>query len=324
MRLTPRRLALFGLGAAALAAAGAIALARPFSGEPGVTGGDVTWKEVERLVSEQKLEEASERVARIREAARARGDEGDEAKALVREVQLRTALHGYETSVRFLKDQPWPKALLPRTALRLFYAQSLVTYARAYAWEVGQRERVASTGALDLRAWTRDEIAAEAVRTYADVFRDREALGDANVGALDAFLEPNSYPKGIRDTLRDATTYLFVALLSDSAFWRPEQSNGVFGLDREALVTGDPAASRVVQLEDPSVHPLVKLGAVLDDLEAWHAGRGEREAALEARLERVRRLHAALTDASDRSLLRRNLARRLVALADVPWWAMGK
>ncbi len=324
MRLAPRRLSLLGLGAVALAAAGAIALARPFSDEARATGGAATWKEVERLVSEQKLEEASQRVAKIREAARAAGDEADEAKALVREVQLRTALHGYETSVRFLKDQPWPKTLLPRTALRLFYAQSLVTYARAYAWEIGQREKVASTGAVDLKAWTREQIAGEAVRTYAEVFRDREALGNAKVAVFDEYLVPNSYPKGIRDTLRDATAYLFVEVLADSTFWRPEQSNGVFELDRELLVAGDPAASRLVALEDASVHPLVKLGAVLDDLEAWHAGRGEREAALEVRLERARRLHAALTDASDRSLIRRDLAKRLVALADVPWWAMGK
>src|SRR5271169_2606959 len=281
MRLAARRLSFFGLGAAALAAAGAIALARPSSDDARATDGASTWKEVERLVSEQKLEEASQRVARIREAARGAGDEADEAKALVREVQLRTALHGYETSVRFLKDQPWPKALLPRTALRLFYAQSLVTYARAYAWEVGRREKVASTGEVDLKAWTREEIAGEAVRMYAEVFRDREALGNANVAAFDEFLVPNNYPKGIRDTLRDATAYLFIALLSDSTFWRPEQSNGVFALDRASLVAGDPAVSRLVALEDPSVHPLVKLGAVLDDLEAWHAGRGDREAALE-------------------------------------------
>ncbi|MGE5716295.1 MAG: MG2 domain-containing protein, partial [Acidobacteriota bacterium] len=324
MRLATRRFTFVGLGAATLAAAGAIALARPFSGDARATGGASTWKEVERLVSEQKLEEASQRAAKIREAARASGDEADEAKALIREVQLRTALHGYETSVRFLRDQPWPKALLPRTAVRLFYAQSLVTYARAYAWEIGQREKVASTGAVDLKAWTRDEIAAEAVRAYVEVFRDRETLGGAKVGALDEYLVPNSYPKGIRDTLRDATAYLFVALLADSTFWRPEQSNGVFALDRESLVAGDPPASRLVALEDPSVHPLLKLGAVLDDLEAWHAGKGEREAALEARLERVRRLHAALTDPSDRSLIRRDLARRLVAVPDVPWWAMGK
>ena len=185
MRLAPRRLSFLGFGALTLAAAGAIALARPFSDGARTTGGAAAWKEVERLVSEQKLEEASQRVAKIREAARAAGDEADEAKALVREVQLRTALHGYETSVRFLKDQPWPKALLPRTALRLFYGQSLVTYARAYAWEIGQREKVASSGAVDLKAWTREEIVAEAVRTYVEVYRDRESLGNAKVAALE-------------------------------------------------------------------------------------------------------------------------------------------
>src|SRR5664279_5136043 len=135
MRLPPRRLSFFGLGAVALAAAGAVALARPFSDDAHVTGDGSTWKEVERLVSEQKLEEASRRVAKIREEARAAGDEANEAKALIREVQLRTALHGYETSVRFLKDQPWPQGLIPRTTLRLFYAQSLMTYVQAYSWE---------------------------------------------------------------------------------------------------------------------------------------------------------------------------------------------
>ena len=119
MRPTSRPLSLLGLGVLTFAAAGAIALARP--GAP-VTGGPPTWKEVERLVSEQKFEEAAASAGKIREAARAAGNEANEAKALVREVQLRTALHGYETSVRFLKDQPWPKGLLPRTTLRLFYA----------------------------------------------------------------------------------------------------------------------------------------------------------------------------------------------------------
>ena len=42
--------------------------------------------------------------------------------ALIREVQLRTGLHGYETAVRFLKEEPWPKGLLSRAALELFYA----------------------------------------------------------------------------------------------------------------------------------------------------------------------------------------------------------
>ena len=315
-----RRVALFA--AAALFAAGSARVAFTFAGAR-VTG-PATWKDVDRLVSEQKFEEAASAVGKIREAARAAGDEADDAKALVREVQLRTALHGYETSVRFLKDQPWPKGLLPRTTLRLFYAQSLVTYAQAYWWEIGQREKVSSTGAVDLKAWTRDEIQAEAVRAYADVWKDREALGRVSVNAVAEFVEPNNYPKGIRGTLRDAASYLFVDLLADTSGWRPEQANEVFALDARLLIAGDAGASRLVKLDDAAVHPLLKLGAVLDDLEAWHAGAGEKEAALEARLERLRRLDAALSDAGDRAAIRKDLAAKLPAYAGVPWWSMGK
>ncbi|MDL2717572.1 MAG: alpha-2-macroglobulin family protein [Acidobacteriota bacterium] len=315
-----RRVALFA--AAALLAAGTARVAFTFAGAR-LTGDD-PWKEVERLVSEQKFEEAAGKAGKIREAARAAGDETNEAKALVREVQLRTALHGYETSVRFLKDQPWPKSLLPRTTLRLFYAQSLVTYAQAYGWEIGKREKVSSTGAVDLKAWTRDEIQAEAVRAYVEVWKDREALGRVPVNAVAEFVEPNNYPKEIRGTLRDAASYLFAALLADTSGWRPEQSNGVFSLDARALVAGDVAVSRLVKLEDPAVHPLLKLGAVLDDLEAWHASAGEKEAAFEARLERLRRLDAALTDPGDKAAIRKDLAAKLPAYAGVSWFSMGK
>ena len=315
-----RQIALYAI--VVLLAAGTARVAFTFAGAR-VTDGD-PWKEVERLVSEQKLEEAASKVGKIRDAARAAGDEVNEAKALVREVQLRTALHGYETSVRFLKDQPWPKGLLPRTTLRLFYAQSLVTYAQAYSWEVSQREKVASKNAVDLKAWTRDEIQAEAVRAYAEVWKDREELGRVKVDAVAEFVEPNNYPKEIRGTLRDAASYLFAALLADTSGWRPEQSNGVFALDAKSLIAGDAAASKLVKLGDPAVHPLVKLGAVLDDLEAWHAAGGEREAALEARLERLRHLDAAFTDSADKAAIRRDLAGRLPSYLDVPWYSMGK
>jgi hypothetical protein len=66
--------------------------------------------------------------------------------------------------------------------------------------------------------------------------------------------------------------------------------------------------------------------SVLDDLERWHAGRGERLPALEARLERLRRLAAAVDgdgDATERAVLEaraRDVARRE---RDLPWsaWA---
>ncbi|MFI5181968.1 MAG: alpha-2-macroglobulin [Thermoanaerobaculia bacterium] len=281
------------------------------------------WKDVERLISEQKLEEAARKAAEIRAAARVRGDEAEETKALVREVQLREALHGYETAVRFLREEPWPKGARAQAILNLFYADALVTYSRAYSWEIGQREKVETKEAVDLKAWTREEIMAEAARAFAAVWKERERLGTEPVDTLSEFVELNDYPRTVRGTVRDAVTYLFTAFLADTGGWRPEQSNELFALDRDALIAGNPAASGSVKVDDPAVHPLVRIGAILDDLEAWHHSRGEREGELEARLERLRLLGASLTDPSDKEAIRKDLERRLPAFRGVAWWAMG-
>ncbi len=253
-----------------------------------------TWKEVDRLVSEQKFEEASRAIDALLQSAKARKDSAEWTKALIRSVQVRTGLHGYETAVRFLKDEPWPPDLLSRAALELFYAQSLVNYARMYSWEVSQRERVESKGTVDLKAWTREQIYDEAVRAYVALWKEREALGRENVKALAEFMEPNDYPPGIRPTLRDAVAYFFADLLADSSGWSPAQSNAVYALDLAGLLRADAKSTAAIRLDDPAVHPVERFVAVLADLEGWHAGRGEREAAFEARLERLRRLQRCL------------------------------
>jgi hypothetical protein len=281
------------------------------------------WKEIDRLASEQKFEEAVAAMARLRQAARGRGDETEWTRALIREAQLRTGLHGYETAVRFLRGEPWPKGLLSRTALELYYAQSLVTYLQAYSWEIQKRERVETSGIVDLKAWTGAQIYGEAVKAYARVWQDREALGREDVKALAEFLDANDYPGGVRGTLRDAVTYLLVSLLADTSGWTPAQSNEVFRLDLAALLASG-AASRAVRIDDGGEHPLVRLVAALGDLEAWHAGRGDRGATLEARLERLRRLFSAFTEDEDRGRIEKDLEGRLPAFAAVPWFAMGK
>ncbi len=283
-----------------------------------------SWREVDRLVSEQKFEEASRQVDALLQSAKARRDSTDWTKALIRSVQLRTGLHGYETAVRFLKDEPWPPDLLSRTALQLFYAQSLVNYAQMYSWEISRRERVESTGAVDLKAWTREQIYDEAARVYVALWKEREALGGEKVQALSDFVQPNDYPPGIRDTLRDAVGYFFAALLADSSGWSPAQSNAVFTLDLPELLRADAKTTAAVRLDDPATHPLTRLVAVLADLEGWHAGRGEREAAFEARLERERRLADSFTGQSDRETISRDLEDRLPAMASLPWFAMGE
>lgn len=289
---------------------------------PSVPAAAPGWAEVDRLVSEQKYQEAASQVAVLRERARKAGDDSGWAKALIRESSLRVALGGDESAVRFLRDQPWPKDRLARAALLLYQAQAYVGYSQRYAWEIGQRQRVAGTSA-ELKTWTREQIFAAAYAAYAELWNLREALGTEPIARLADYLEPNNYPPEVRGTLRDALSYLFVDLLANTQGWTPAQSEDLFELDLAALLKSDPARSRTVKLADGAIHPLVRAAAILDDLEAWHLARHERDAALETRLTRARLLFAHFTADADRARIVQDLEGRLPAVRDRPWWAMG-
>lgn len=280
------------------------------------------WADVDRLVTEQKYQQAATEVAALRERAQKAGDDAGWAKALIRETQLRIGLAGYETAVRFLREQPWPKDRLARAALLLYQAHAYVTYEEQYGWEIGQRERVAGPSG-DLKTWTRDQIFGAADAAYAELWKSRDALGAEPITRLADYLDANNYPREVRATLRDALSYLFVDLLANTQGWTPAQSEDVFELDLGALLKGDPARARSVNLADTSTHPLVRIAAVLDDLEAWHLSRHERDAALETRLTRVRLLFAHFTADADRTRIVDDLESRLGAFRDRPWWAMG-
>ncbi len=279
------------------------------------------WTEVERLISEDKFEAASRLAGELRAAAQEAGDGEDWTRALIKEVQLRTGLHGYETAVRFLRQEPWPEGALHCAVLHLFYGRSLVTYFQAYSWEISQRERVETGEEIDLKAWTRDQIVGEAQRAYFDVWQLREEWGSESIGRLAEYLDQNTYPARIRGTLRDAVTYLWVELLADTSLWRPEQSNELYQLDLAALLGDEPPD---VTFDDGEVHPLEKIAAILADLESWHRGRQQPEAGFAARLERLKRLWGSFSQADDRLAVRRQLERSLDRLGRrYEWWSQG-
>ena len=67
-------------------------------------------------------------------------------------------------------------------------------------WEISQRERVASDSELDLKAWTAEQISAEAQRAYAEIWRERDAWGGESLGSLAEYVDQNNYPARIRGT----------------------------------------------------------------------------------------------------------------------------
>jgi len=299
------------------------------------------WARVDRLVGEQKFEEASSEVDGILKAARGAGDQANWTKALVRRAQLRMALHGAETAVRELKEASWPKGADHRAVLNLFYARTLLEYVNVYSWEIRQRERVASGEEVDLQSWTLDQIVSEARSAFLEVWRLREGLCGTPVEAYREYIHPNTYPGEIRGTLRDAVTYLFVGHLADSSLWTPKESNETYRLDLETLLAAEERPGGGLSIlgslfgkggeetavedavSDADVHPLEKICLLLDDLEAWHLSERKRGAALEARLERCRRLRAGFSEEEDRRRIREDLEGRLPDFRSVPWWSMG-
>ncbi len=279
------------------------------------------WTAFDRLEDEQKYEEAARWLTERLAAARAANDGEEVTRCLVRWTQLRIALHGYETAVRFLRDEAWPNDLLGQAVLNLYYGASLVTYAHAYSWEINQRERIDTRGQVDLKAWTMEQIFTEAQRAYEVAWQQRAQLGRLPRDAIGEYLTANTFPDDVRPTLRDALTYLRVELLADTQGWRAEQSNQLYTLDLARLAGDKPVGA--VDLVDPAVHPLLKLAAALDDLERWHLGRKAAGAALEARLVRLERLHESFTGAEDRARLRAVLTARLPAARAHAWWAEG-
>ncbi len=280
------------------------------------------WKEIDGLIGDQRYQAAAEKVAALRQQAAASGDEETWLRALIQEVQLRTALHGYEQAVGLLRAETWPETPRSRAVLNLFYAHGLVEYARAYSWEIRQRERIDTGGEVAIGSWTLEQLVAEAHRAYAAVWAERASWGDDPIGALGRYIERNNYPPGIRSTLRDAVGYLWTELLADRSNWTPEQSNGLYRLDLDELLAAGGDGDRAA---DADAHPLVRIAAVLGDLEQWHLERERPEAASEARLERLRRLHSSFSGADDRSRIRAALERHLAALdRKLPWWSVGQ
>src|SRR5512140_2312744 len=259
------------------------------------------WKQVNGLIEDWKLSAAAKLVEARLADAKKRGDEAEWTRALIKLAQIQVGLSSYEAAVRLLKEQPWPKDPIQRAILELHYGHALAEYCDQNEWE----------------------IRAEEERAYANAWAAREALGAMPAGEMAEYLDPGDYPAEVRGTMRDAVTYLLVEVLADSEAWTPDQENDVYLLDAGALVRGDPAGSRTLDVGDRAVHPLVRIGAALDDLEAWHAAAGRKAAALEARLERGALLAEHLQHADD-AIVRADLEERIESFRDVSWYSMGK
>lgn len=285
-----------------------------------VASAAVDWKEIDRLIKELKLQEAAKRLDELLPEIRKSGNEEELTRALVRGAQLRANIAEPGEAVRFLQSQPWPEARRERAVLSLFLAEALKNYYDNYRWTIWENEAVLSDKPLDVERWTTGQFFEAASKAYLEAWKEHELLGTIPVSRMSEFLEPNTYPKEVRGTLRDTAVYLWVEHLADTGYWSPAQTNAASRMDLVALLREGELPEE--QLLDAEVHPLRRIMAVLAEHESWHLSKGNRDGALEARLERYRRLqNHALPE--EMEALVQELVKDLPEFRQVPWWAMG-
>ena len=279
-----------------------------------------SWKAVDNAITEQRFEAASTVVREILGHAREAKLDDEITRALIKETQLRHGLHGPEKATLFLRDEAWPENGRSRLILGLFYGSSLARYLSDYSYEIAGREKVATTDTTDLKLWTQGQITDEIRRVYGEVWRQREGWGGASIGEFAEHIEQNGYPARIRGTLRDAVTYLWVDHLQDHLFWTPRQEAVLPPL---RTLLDEPAGEG--ETVDDTAHPLERVRFLLEDLAAWHDGRREPEAALEARLTWRRVAAASYRHSDDRDALLESLQSLLDAFDHrLPWWSKGQ
>lgn len=285
------------------------------------------WREPARLIASGRFAAADTLVQRILEQAIAAGDADNWTRALIERRTLGTVLGATETAIRRLRTTPWPDDDLARGVLELHYAQSLVEYLHLHSYELRSRTRVATADSLALEAWDHARLAREIDRSLLRAWQRREALGRLAPEAWHGYIEANTYPDGIRSTLRDVVTYRWAKQLSDTSLWAPETLEEARHLDLEELLTLAHAdtAGIATAIADSTTHPLRRLGLLMADLRAWHAANGRVGGALEAELAHLRSLRAAVNRPGSWRRMREHLE-VILANADAaePWWAQGQ
>ncbi len=278
------------------------------------------WKQIDKLIDEQKLKEAEKAVVKIFDQAKNK-DSRDWARSLIKLTKIRIGLNSYETAVKELKSAEWPKSSPDRTLVELYYAQALFAYLQEYSWEIRQRERTVTSDVVDLKAWTVEQIYEEALRTYGSIWSQRSKVETLNIESYKDFLTPNNFPKQIRSTLRDLITYKTVEALQNTAFWRTEDSAQIYRLNLEQLLNGNSGLTDDSAFKNLKNHPIQIITFLLSELKAWHQKKNQHEAALEAGLSLHVALHQLFNEPQDRKKIRTSLATYIEDSKKNPWTA---
>ena len=284
------------------------------------------WDQVKKALHGQKLQKAFELSESVYQSSLKKNDEVLQMQARFRLVQIQIGLHGYEKAVTFILSQPPPKKEVYKALHFLLKAQTLEKYLQAYRSEISQRERNVDSSCNDvkpesLREWSLAQVKDCVLKSYS---AGLVSLGKNSIdwpGELKEFLQKNSYPQGVRSSVRDVLVYMAREFLGDTSFWTPEEENQVYQLNISSLVS---TGANKYSLTQNQVHPLLRLASLLNEHEEWHLQNKRDDAALEARYQLFASVFAVLRENSDREKLIQSLKKYQQSKKPQGWWARGQ
>jgi uncharacterized protein YfaS (alpha-2-macroglobulin family) len=279
------------------------------------------WPTIEKLINEQKIKAAKEKLDSLLLDSKVRNSEMALAEILTKRLQLSVGLGGYETAINELKQASWPQRVIEATTIvKLSYILAINEYIDNYSWEIRQREKT-KIDQFDLRRLTLEELNLEILKIYNELWVNRTHLAAIKSENTTAIIQSNNYPQGVRSNFIDALSYLFSEFLANSSRWSPTisaQTSDLLFLEL-AKIQKNPDANVVVS---PAVHPIKKIHVVLNSLFQFHFQSGQYDAALESRIVLYRYLisHASREDKLN---LINQLKKELPVFVSYPWYTMG-
>jgi len=293
------------------------------------------WQEIKTLIDSQQYGSALKKLETWRKLL-AKNDNKEkkvqslDAYLLLQEVQLKIALSQYEEAIAYLKSQTWPKDPSLNTLLGLFYAYSLQQYVQTYAHEINARPIMQNEAGqlLDkdwLKRFSKKRLVDEIKIAYQHAFENRAQLYSLPLDKFLLYIQPNNYPAGIRDTLRDAVSYAFVDFLMTRSFWSVQQIREQSLLNVAQLTHMD--GSSLIKKEKSNqngLHPLAQAAFILKDLAQWHDLNKQQNAALHAQLSLFQMLYQSIQKQNTRRLLIDSLSQSIKSYKSTSWAAFAE
>jgi uncharacterized protein YfaS (alpha-2-macroglobulin family) len=286
------------------------------------------WKTITGLEKKQQYNAAIPIVEEILAYAKGKADGPLWAKALVKRVVLENVLHGYETSIRLLLDNPWPGETSSRALLNFYTANMLFNYYQNYSWEINRREKIGGQLPQDIKAWTGEDVFREADEHFHQAWLQRNTFGKEKVSTFPDYILAGNYPGKIRKTMRDVLVYQWVDFLRNTTTWQPQSLQEKYKLPLTELLK-TPSQKPVennesFQVRDPALHPLKKIVEILNEQHLWYEQANDPESSFEALLVKIDCLIPHFTKAGDKAEIAQAYRGLLQNYKNTGWWAHGQ